>query len=420
MGRAAPCSDAPILTGFRKKGKTMGRERQAVIVSAVRTPIGSLNGSLSTISATELGAAAIRAALQAIHLPAESVDEVMMGCVLSAGLGQAPARQAALRAGLPYSVGATTINKVCGSGLKALIMATQMIRLAEGTTVVAGGMENMSLAPYILPRGLNGRSIGHIECRDSLVQDGLWDVYNNCYMGTAAELCVSKFGIPRAEVDDVALESYQRAKGAIAEGRFAAELIPIEVPHPKGRSTVITEDEEPNRVDLGKLRQLKPVFTPDGVVTAGNSTSCNDGAAALVVMAQEESERRGIKPLATIVGSAASAVAPEWFSLAPVDAIQSVLKVTGLSLSDIDLFEINEPFSAVLIAVIRQLGLDRTRINVNGGAVALGHPIGASGARIVTTLVHSLESVGARRGLATICIGGGEALAIVIERGRQS
>lgn len=392
------------------------RHQPAVIVSAVRTPMGSFNGVFSAVPATRLGSLAIAEALRRIHLPGDRVDEVLMGCVLSAGLGQAPARQAAIGAGLPHSVGATTVNKVCGSSLKTVIMAAQAIGLGEARIVVAGGMESMTRAPYLLERARQGYRLGHAELVDSLVKDGLWDVYNNFHMGHGGELCAAKYGLTRAEVDDFALESYRRAREAIASGAFKREIVPVEVPQKKGGPLVVAEDEEPARADLGKMRSLKPAFQEDGLLTVGNSPSCNDGAAALVIMAEEEARTLGLAPMGRLVGYAGAALAPEWFTIAPVEAIRQVLKRTGLSLSDVDLFEINEAFSSVSLAIQRELGLDPAKVNVSGGAVALGHPIGATGARLLTTLLYGMDARGARRGLASLCIGGGEALAVIVER----
>jgi len=394
----------------------MSRTQQPVIVSAVRTPMGSFNGVFSSVPATKLGGIAIAEALKCVHVQPERVDEVFMGCVISAGLGQAPARQASIGAGIPTSVGATTVNKVCGSSLKTVIMASQAIALGEARIIVAGGMENMTRAPYLLEKARQGYRLGHAELVDSLVKDGLWDVYNNFHMGNGGEMCAAKYRLTRQEVDDFALESYRRAQKAIATGVFKQEIVPVDVPQRKGGSLTIIEDEEPNRVDLKKMRELKPVFQEDGVLTVGNSPSCNDGAAALVVMAEDEAARLGLAPIARILGYAGAALAPEWFTIAPVEAIKVVLKKTGLSIGDIDLFEINEAFSAVSLAINRELGLDPKRVNVNGGAVALGHPIGATGARILTTLIYALKANGARRGLASLCIGGGEAIAMVVER----
>ncbi len=394
----------------------MNARHHAVIVSAARTPMGSFNGSYSSIPATKLGSLAIAEAVKRIQLPGDRIDEALMGCVLSAGLGQAPARQAAIGAGLPHSVGAVTVNKVCGSSLQAVMMATRAIALGEAKVMVAGGMENMTRAPYLLEKARQGYRLGHGELTDSVIKDGLWDVYNQFHMGNAGELCAAKYRLSRQEVDDFALESYSRARDAIARGAFKKEIVPVEVPQKKGAPALISDDEEPNRVDLSKLRQLKPVFQDEGVLTVGNSPSCNDGAAALVVMAEEEAVRLGLAPMARIVSYAGAALAPEWFTIAPVDAIRKLLKQTGLSVNDVDLFEINEAFSAVSLAINRELGLDPKKVNVNGGAVALGHPIGATGARILTTLLYAMEERDLRRGLAALCIGGGEALALMVER----
>ncbi|MBX3237680.1 MAG: acetyl-CoA C-acyltransferase [Nitrospiraceae bacterium] len=378
--------------------------------------MGSFNGMFSSVPATKLGSIAIAEALKRIHLAPEQVDEVLMGCVLTAGLGQAPARQASIGAGIPSSVGATTVNKVCGSSLKTVIMAAQAIALGEAGVVVAGGMENMTRAPYLLEKARQGYRLGHAELVDSLIKDGLWDVYNQFHMGIGGERCAARYQLTRQEVDDFALESYRRARAAMAMGAFAREIVPVAVPQRKGAPLVMSVDEEPNRVDLGKLRELKPVFQDDGVLTVGNSPSCNDGAAALVVMSEHKAAQLGLAPLARIVGYAGAALAPEWFTIAPVEAIKLVLKKTGLSVGEIDLFEINEAFSAVSLAVNRELGLDEKTVNVHGGAVALGHPIGATGARILTTLLSAMAARGVRRGLASLCIGGGEALAIIVER----
>jgi acetyl-CoA C-acetyltransferase len=394
----------------------MNKTQQTVIVSAVRTPMGSFNGVFSGVSATKLGSIAIVEALKRAHVRPDQVDAVYMGCVLSAGLGQAPARQASIGAGIPHSVGATTVNKVCGSSLKTVIMASQAIALGKAKIVVAGGMENMTRAPYLLEKARQGYRLGHTELVDSVIKDGLWDVYNNFHMGDGGELCAAKYRLTRREVDDFALESYRRAQSAIANGVFKREIVPVDVPQRKGSPLTIMEDEEPNRVDLKKMCELKPVFKADGLLTVGNSPSCNDGAAALVVMAEDEAARLGLAPMARIIDSAGAALAPEWFTIAPIEAIKLVLKQTGLSISDIDLFEINEAFSAVSVAINRELGLNPKKVNVNGGAVALGHPIGATGARILTTLLYALEANGTRRGLASLCIGGGEAIAIVVER----
>lgn len=394
----------------------MSTGQRAVIVSAARTPMGSFNGAFSSMPATTLGSLAIAEAVNRIHLPGEQVDEVVMGCVLSAGLGQAPARQAAIGAGLPHKVGAVTVNKVCGSSLQSVIMASRAIALGEARIIVAGGMENMTRAPFLLEKARQGYRLGHGELTDSLIKDGLWDVYNQFHMGNAGERCAAAYRFSRQEVDDFALESYRRAREAITSGSFTREIVPVEVPQKKGAPLRVADDEEPNRVDLSRLRHLKPVFQDDGVLTVGNSPSCNDGAAALVMMAEEEARRLGLTPLARIVGYAGTALAPEWFTIAPIEAIRRLLSQTGCAIGDIDLFEINEAFSAVSLAINRELGLDPKKVNVNGGAVALGHPIGATGARILTTLLYAMEARDARRGLAGLCIGGGEALALLIER----
>ncbi len=394
--------------------------QQTVIVSAVRTPTGSFNGVFSNVPATKLGSIAIAEAVKRAGLSGDEVDEVYMGCVLPAGLGQAPARQAAIGAGLPHSVGTTTVNRVCGSSLMSVIMAQQTITLGAASVVVAGGMENMTRAPYLLEKARQGYRLGHGEVTDSLIKDGLWDVYNNFHMGDGGELCAKKYGLSRAEADDIALESYRRAREAIASGAFKRETVAVEVPQRKGPPLVVTDDEEPGKADLSKMRSFKPVFQEEGILTVGNSPSCNDGAAALVLMAEDQAVSRGLRPLARMTGYAGAAIAPEWFTLAPIEAIKRVLKQTGLSIGDIDLFEINEAFSAVALAINRELGLDPAKVNVNGGAVALGHPIGATGAKILTTLLYALEARGERRGLASLCIGGGEAVAVIIEREDRS
>jgi acetyl-CoA C-acetyltransferase len=378
--------------------------------------MGSFNGVFSAVPATRLGSLAIAEALKRVHVAPERVEQVYMGCVLSAGLGQAPARQASIGAGIPHSVGATTVNKVCGSGIQTVIMAAQTIALGEARIVVAGGMENMTRAPYLLEKARQGYRLGHAELVDSLIKDGLWDAYHQFHMGHGGELCAAKYRLTRREVDDFALESYRRAREAMASGAFKKEIVPVDVPQRKGPAVTVADDEEPNRVDLRKLRELKPAFQDDGVLTVGNSPSCNDGAAALIVMAEAEASRLGLVPMARIVGYAGAALAPEWFTIAPVEAITRVLTRTGLTIGEIDVFEINEAFSAVSLAINRELGLDDKKVNVNGGAVALGHPIGATGARILTTLLHAMEARGARRGLASLCIGGGEALAMIVER----
>ena len=390
--------------------------REAVIVSAVRTPIGSFHGSLSPLRAPALGSIVIAEALKRANVGGDEVDEVIMGNVLSAGLGQAPARQAALGAGLPKTVGCTTVNKVCGSGLKAVMLAAQAIQVGQAEVVVAGGMESMSNAPYLLEKAREGYRMGNGTLVDSLIKDGLWDVYNDFHMGAAAELCAEKFKISREEQDRFAIESYQRAQIAHRQGLFKKEMVPVQLPRKGDKSMVIEEDEEIKKFDGEKMKLLRPAFRPEGTVTAGNASSVSDGAAALVVMAREKAQKLGIQPLVRIVGSATAATEPEWFTIAPVEAISLLLRSAGCQLADVELLEINEAFAVASIAVNRELGLDPQKVNVRGGATALGHPIGASGARILTTLVHTLTDLGKRRGIAALCIGGGEAVAMLVER----
>ncbi len=390
--------------------------REVVIVGAARTPIGSFLGELSGLKAPELGAIAIKEALSRARVAPADVGEVLMGCVLSAGIGQAPARQAAIFAGLPNSVPCMTLNKVCGSGLKAVMLAAQAVALGDADIVVAGGMESMSNTPYYLPGARTGYRMGHQQAVDGMILDGLWDPYNNFHMGNAAELCAKEKHIDRASQDAFAVESFRRAQAAVANGKFAAEIVSVQVPQRKGPPKLVSIDEGPGRGDVGKLPSLKAAFVKDGTVTAGNASSINDGAAAVVVMSAEEAARRDLKPLGRIVAYAQHAQAPEWFTTAPASAIEKVLRKAGLSKNDIDLFEINEAFAVVSLANNQILGLDPERVNVHGGAIALGHPIGASGARILTTLLYALADRGARRGLCSLCIGGGEAVSLIVER----
>lgn len=390
--------------------------RKAVIVSAARTPIGSFNGLLSPVPATKLGSIAIGGALEKARLNREQVDEVIMGNVLSAGLGQAPARQASLGAGLPKSVGCTTVNKVCGSGLKAVMLANQAIIASDADVVVAGGMESMSNAPYLLTKARSGYHMGHGELVDSMIRDGLWDVYNQFHMGEAAELCAEKLGISREDQDRFAVLSYRRALKALEDGEFRRETVSVPVSQRDGAVHLVEEDEEPKRVTLERLPTLKPAFRADGSVTAGNASSISDGAAALVIMAEEKARALGLTALGRIVSYGSFATDPAWFTTAPVHAICALLKRSGRRITDIDLFEINEAFAVCSIAVNRELGLDPDRVNIRGGAVALGHPIGASGARILTTLIHALKDMNLSTGVASLCIGGGEAVAMVVER----
>lgn len=389
---------------------------KVVIVSAARTPVGSFNGALAPLPATRLGSIAIAEALRRIGLKGQEVDEVIMGNVLSAGLGQAPARQASLGAGLPKEVGCTTVNKVCGSGLKAVMLAAQAIMSGDAPVVVAGGMESMSNAPYLLMRARSGYRMGHGELVDSMIKDGLWDVYNDFHMGEAAELCATSLKISREEQDQFAVMSYRRALKAQERGEFKREIVPVAVPQKTMPDLIVEEDEAPKRINFEKLPTLSPSFKEKGFVTAGNASSISDGAAALVVMADENAMAMGLKPLARIVGYTSFATEPASFTTAPTQAISALLKKTGRKISDIDLFEINEAFAVCSIAVNRELGLDPEKVNIRGGAIALGHPIGASGARIFTTLIHTMEDLNLSCGVASLCIGGGEAVAMMVER----
>ena len=388
----------------------------AVITSACRTPIGTFRGALSSLSAPRLGAIAIREVVMRSSLQPADVQEVAMGNVISAGVGQAPARQAAIFAGLPSSTECFTVNKVCGSGLKAVMLGTQSILLDDAEIVVSGGMESMSNAPYLLEAARAGYKMGNAEIVDGMIKDGLLDVYNNTLMGNVAEICARECQVPRTAQDEYALLSYRRAQESQKLGRFSAEIVPVEVTGSKGQTTVVTEDEEPSRTDFTKIPKLKPAFAHDGTVTAANASKISDGAAALVVMSAATARERGIKPRARIISYASFSKDPLWFTTAPADVITKVLKRASLSVKDIDLFEINEAFAVVTLAVNKIIGIDVEKVNVNGGAIALGHPLGASGARILVTLLHALEQRRLKLGLAAICIGGGEASAIIVER----
>ena len=390
--------------------------RKVVIVSAARTPIGSFGGALSPLSAPKLGAIAIRAALERAGVSGQDVDEVLMGCVLPAAQGQAPARQAMIGAGIPADVGAVTVNKVCGSGLKTVMFAATAIAAGEANIVVAGGMESMSNTPYYLPQARNGYRMGHGQVVDGMIFDGLWDPYNDFHMGQAGELCAREKKIDRERQDAYAAVSYRRAQAAVKEGLFAEEIVGVQVPQKKGDATLVTTDEEPMRGSIDKLPTLRAAFTKDGTITAGNASSINDGAAALVVMAEDEAKKRGLTPLARIVGSAGAAQAPEWFTTAPARAIGKLLQKTGKQASDVDLWEINEAFAVVALVNQDEIGIPDDRINVRGGAIALGHPIGCSGARVLVTLLHAMKQTGKKRGVASLCIGGGEAVAVMVER----
>ncbi|HIE65882.1 MAG: thiolase family protein [Nitrospira sp.] len=397
---------------------------KVIIAGAIRTPIGSFQGALASQSATGLGSIAITEVVRQAGISSDQVDEVVMGNVLSAGLGQAPARQAALGAGLPEHVPCTTLNKVCGSGLKAVIMGTQAIAVGDAEIVVAGGMESMTHAPYLLDRARSGYRLGHGILTDSLIHDGLWDVYNDFHMGSAAEACARKYQLSRMEMDDYAIESYRRAREAQESGGFKREIVPVKLGGEKetriDSPSIVSIDEEPGRIDLEKLRKLRPCFESDGNVTAGNASSLNDGAAALVLMSEGAALRIGIPMRASVVAYTSTATDPALFTTAPLEAIASLLKKVELSVDEIDIFEINEAFASSSLAVIRELGIDPKKVNLRGGAIALGHPIGASGSRILTTLLHLLEDLNLSRGIASLCIGGGEALALLITRSENN
>jgi acetyl-CoA C-acetyltransferase len=396
--------------------------QQVVIVSAARTPVGKFQGALSTFSATELGAMAVREVVSRANIDPAQVDECLMGCVLAAGLGQNPARQAALRGGLNDSVSAMTLNMVCGSGLKAVALAAQSVATGNADIVVAGGMESMSNAPYLLPQARKGFRMGDSVAVDSMIRDGLWCACEDFHMGMTAELVAEKFSITRAEQDGYALESHRRASAASREGRFAVEIASVMLPAKSSRDraatpTIISRDESiRDDASLEALAALRPAFKPDGTVTAGNSPGLNDAAAAVVVMSAAKARSLGLKPLATIRAQATSGVAPKWVMMAPVTGVQKVLARAGWSTDSVDLFELNEAFSVQALAVTRELGLSLDRVNVNGGAVAIGHPIGASGARILVTLIHEMMRRGVHRGVAALCLGGGNSVALAIER----
>ena len=386
------------------------------IVSAVRTPIGSFGGSLSEMSATKLGAEAIKGALAKAGLAAEAVNEVLMGNVVSANLGQAPARQAAFYAGIPNNVPCTTINKVCASGMKAITLGAQSIMLGLNDVVVAGGMENMSQIPYYVPNARWGYKYGNAELIDGLAKDGLTDVYNQFAMGVCADRTATKYGISREQQDAYAIDSYQRAAAATDAGRFQAEIVPVSIPQRKGDPVLFSVDEEYKKVSFDKIPGLRGAFSPDGTATAANSSTINDGAAAIILASEEAVQKYGLKPIAKIRGFADAEQEPEWFTTTPTIAAPKALKMAGLEKSDIDYFEVNEAFSVVALAFEHVMEIDHARTNINGGAVSLGHPLGASGARIVTTLNHVLQQQDATFGLAAICNGGGGATALVIER----
>jgi acetyl-CoA C-acetyltransferase len=390
--------------------------REAVILSAVRVPTGKFMGALKGFTAPQLGALVVREAVSRAGIEPDRVDEVVMGNVVSAGLGQAPARQAAIRAGLPPKVGALTVNKVCGSGLKAVMLAAQGIAAGDTDVVVAGGMESMSNAPYLLPKAREGMRLGHGQLVDAMIHDGLWDAYEDYHMGCTGEIVAEKYAVSRQAQDEYAVASHRKAVAAIKEGRFSEEILPVPVPQKKGDPVVFSVDEPPREdTSLEALARLKPAFKDGGTVTAGNAPGVNDGAAALVVTSAETARALGRRPLARIVAQATSGVEPSLVMMSPVYAVRRLWEKTGWSPRDVDLVELNEAFAVQAVAVVRELELDPSRVNVNGGAVALGHPIGASGARILTTLLHALKQRGAKRGVAALCLGGGNGVALAVE-----
>jgi acetyl-CoA C-acetyltransferase len=389
----------------------------AVIVSAVRTPTGKFLGGLKDLTAPDLGSLVVREAVRRAGIDPASVDECIMGNVVSAGVGQAPARQAALRGGLADHVAALTINKVCGSGLKAVMLAQQAIATGDIEIAVAGGMESMSNAPHLLAGAREGLRMGNAQLVDSMVHDGLWCAFEQCHMGTAGELVATEYNIGREAQDEFAFNSHRKAADADASGRFKAEILPVTIQQKKGDSIVVVRDESVRAdTSVAALGALKPAFKKDGTVTAGNAPPVNDGAAALVVMSSARAAQLGLKPMARIIGQATSGLAPKHLLMTPVEAVRKLAQKVGWKLEDVDLFEINEAFSVQLLAVLSQLGIDPNRVNVNGGAVALGHPIGASGARILTTLLYALEQRGLKRGIASLCLGGGNGVALAVER----
>ena len=391
-------------------------QRQSVIVAAKRTPIGAFQGNLSSVLAPKLGAIAIKAVVEETGIDKSKINEVIMGNVLSAGIGQAPARQAAIYAGLPNSVEALTINKMCGSGLKAVMLADQAIRCGDAEVVIAGGMESMSNAPYLLKHARSGQRLGHGKMIDSLIHDGLWDAYNDTHMGNCAEMLSKERNYTREVQDEFAVTSYKRAQTAQAEGVFDSEIVPVKIPQRKGDSVFISEDEEPGKARFDKIPTLRPAFEKDGAITAANASKLNDGAAVILIMSEERAIKLRLTPIARIVAQASAAHEPEWFTTAPGKAIGKVLEKANLSTNDIDLWEINEAFSAVTMAAIDDFKIDPAKVNIYGGAVAIGHPIGASGARIFTTLMNGMTRTETKYGLATLCIGGGEASALIVEK----
>ena len=389
--------------------------KKSVIVAAKRTPIGSFNGSLSPLSAIQLGSIAIKSLINETNIPFEEINEVIMGNILSAGLGQAPARQAALGAGLHDSIECLTINKVCGSGLKSVMLADQAIRCGDTQVVVAGGMESMSNAPYLLSKARSGYRLGHGELLDSMIRDGLWEVYNDFHMGSCAEACARDFNFTREQIDEYSIQSYKKAISAKSEGKFNEEIVEVTIKTRKGEF-VVSEDEEIDKVNFEKIPKLRPAFEKDGIVTAANSSKINDGASALLIMSEDKAIELGLTPIVEIVAQATAAKKPIEFTTAPADSINKVLHKAKLDKNDIDLYEINEAFAVVSLAVNQLVGLTGENVNINGGAIALGHPIGASGARILTTLVHEMKRKNSIYGLASLCLGGGEATSLIVKK----
>jgi acetyl-CoA C-acetyltransferase len=395
----------------------MAERREAVIISAARTPTGKFLGSLKGFTAPQLGALVVRESVRRAGVAVEDVDEVIMGCVVQAGLGQNPARQAALHGGIPFGVSAVTINKVCGSGLKSVMMAAQGIQLGDAEVVVAGGMESMSNAPYLLGQAREGLRMGDGKLVDSMVHDGLWCAFENYHMGNTGEVVAERYGVTREEQDEYALNSHRKAAAAIKAGKFRDEILPVEIPQKKGAALVFDTDEAVREdTSLEALAKLRPAFREGGTVTAGNAPGVNDGASALVVTSEERARQLGVEPLARVAAQATSGIQPELVMMAPVEAIRKVLRKAGWSLNEVDLIELNEAFSVQAIAITRELELDPAKVNVNGGAVALGHAIGQSGSRLLTTMLYEMRRRDARRGLAALCLGGGNAVALAVER----
>jgi acetyl-CoA C-acetyltransferase len=395
----------------------MADRREAVIISAARTATGKFMGTLKDFKATQLGAIVVREAVRRAGVPVEDVDEVIMGCVVQAGLGQNPARQAALHGGIPFGVSAVTINKVCGSGLKSVMMAAQGIQLGDSEIVVAGGMESMSNAPYLLPKAREGYRMGNATLVDSMINDGLWCAFENYHMGNTGEVVAERYGVTREEQDEYALNSHRKAAAAIKAGKFKDEIVPVEIPQKKGAALVFDTDESVREdTSLEALAKLRPAFKEGGTVTAGNAPGVNDGASALVVTSEERARALGVEPMARIAAQATSGIQPELVMMAPVEAIRKVLRKAGWSLNEVDLIELNEAFSVQAVAIMRELEIDPAKVNVNGGAVALGHAIGQSGSRLLTTMLYEMKRRDARRGLAALCLGGGNAVALAVER----